>query len=152
MIGRLIGIDHGIKRIGIAVSDGMGISARELTIVNRTTREADFTRLNEIARQEHAIGFVIGIPENPNAPDNVHTQADTVRVWIERFRESTDLPIATVSEYLTSEEARQIAIEKKRKPQDPIDDLAARIILQSFLDALSYGSATFPPLSDEDSE
>lgn len=151
MIGRLIGIDHGIKRIGVAVSDAMGISARELTVINRTSRAEDFAKLNELAQQENAIGFVIGIPQNPNAPDDVHTQADTVNLWIERFRETTTLPIATVSEYLTSEEARQIAIEKKRKPQDPIDDLAARIILQSFLDALSYDSATFPPPTDDDS-
>jgi putative Holliday junction resolvase len=149
MIGRLIGIDHGIKRIGIAVSDGMGIIARELTVIYRTSRAEDFAKINDIAKQENAIGFVIGIPQNPNAPDGVHTQADTVRLWIERFRESTNLPIATTSEYLTSEEARQIAIEKRRKPQDPIDDIAARIILQSFLDALSYGSATFPPSPDD---
>ena len=151
MIGRLIGIDHGIKRIGVAVSDGMGIIARELMVINRTTRAEDFEKLNNLAKQENAVGFIIGIPQNPNAPEGVHTQADTVRLWIDRFRESTDLPIATVREYLTSEEAREIAIEKRRKPQDPIDDIAARIILQSFLDALSYGSATFPPSSDDES-
>jgi len=151
MIGRLIGIDHGIRRIGVAVSDGMGITARELTIIDRKSRAEDFAKLNDIAKQENAVGFIIGIPQNPNAPEDVYTQADTVRLWIERFSETTTLPIATVSEYLTSEEAHQMSIEKKRKPQDPVDDLAARVILQSFLDALSYGSATFPPSSDDDS-
>lgn len=150
MIGRLIGIDHGIKRIGLAVSDAMGITARELTVIHRTTRTEDFTKINQIAEQERAIGFVVGIPHNPNAPDEVYTQADTVRLWIERFRESTDLPIAECSEYLTSEEARLLSIQHKRKPQDPIDDLAARIILQSYLDSLSYGSATFPPSPDDE--
>lgn len=151
MIGRLIGIDHGLKRIGIAVSDGMGITARELTIIKRTSRQEDFEKINQLAKQENAVGFVIGIPHNPNAHEGAHTQEHTVRAWIAKFQQATDLPIAECSEYLTSEEAREIAIQKKRKPRDPIDDLAARIILQSFLDSLSYGSATFPPSLDDDS-
>ncbi len=144
MIGRLIGIDHGTKKIGLAVSDAMGISARELTIIRRTTRKEDFEKINKIATDERAVAFVIGIPNNPNAPDGVHTQADTVRLWIERFSEATSLPIITWDEQLSSEDARELSIQQKRKPQDPIDDLAARIILQSYLDTLSYGSATLP--------
>ena len=145
MIGRLIGIDHGTKKIGLAVSDAMGITVRELTIIRRTTRAEDFEKINNIATNEHAVGYVVGIPNNPNAPAGVHTQADTVRLWIERFSETTTLPIIQWDEQLSSEEARTLSIQQKRKPQDPIDDLAARIILQSYLDTLSYGSATLPP-------
>ena len=54
------------------------------------------------------------------------------------LRKRTHLPISEVSEYLTSVEAREIARELKRKPAEPIDDLAARVILQSYLDAQSY--------------
>ena len=61
------------------------------------------------------------------------------------MRDAVALPVAEVSEYLTSDEARSLAIQTKRNPREPIDDLAARVILQSYLDALSYGSATFPP-------
>ena len=146
MIGRLIGIDHGTKKIGIAVSDAMGITARELTIIRRTTRAEDFDKINNIAKNEHAVGFVIGIPNNPNAPEGVYTQADTVRLWIKRFSEATSLPIITWDEQLSSADARELSIQQKRKAQDPIDDLAARIILQSYLDSLSYGSATLPRL------
>jgi len=150
MIGRLIGIDHGIKRIGLAVSDGLGISARELAIIRRTTDLEDFERIQAIAKREHAVGFVVGIPQNPNAPAGIHTQADTVRRWMTQFQENTELPIATVSEYLTSAEARELARRRKRSSRDPVDDLAARIILQSYLDALSYGAAVFPPpMTDE---
>ena len=150
MIGRLIGVDYGIKRIGLALGDGLGISARELTILYRTTDLEDFERMRTIATREHAVGFVVGIPQNPNAPDGIHTQADTVRHWIAQFQEHTDLPIAEVSEYLTSQEARELARQRKRSSREPVDDLAARIILQSYLDALSYGAAVFPPpLTDE---
>ena len=138
MKGRLIGLDHGSKRIGLAVSDALGIVARELTIVQRTTRAKDYEQILAIAEREGACGFVIGVPHNPNAPEGVHLQADKVKRWIERLRKRTHLPISEVSEYLTSVEAREIARELKRKPAEPIDDLAARVILQSYLDAQSY--------------
>ena len=145
MDGRLIGIDHGSKRIGLAVSDGMRISARELAIIQRRGVLEDFEKIRAIAKREDAVGFVIGIPQNPNAPAGIHSQADTVRNWIAQFRQNTELPIAEVSEYLTSSEARKLARQRKRNARAPIDDLAARVILQSYLDALSYGAAVFPP-------
>ena len=142
MNGRLIGIDHGSKRIGLAVSDALGIVARELAIINRGKREDDFEIILNIARDQRAVGFVVGVPHNPNAPDGIRAQAETVKRWIARLAEHTDLPIAEVSEYLSSVEARELARQRNRAPDEPIDDLAARIILQSYLDAQSYDSAT----------
>ena len=145
MIGRLLGIDPGEKRIGIAISDALGISARELEIWLSRGVTADFAHIRAIARRERAVGIVVGLPLNPNAPAGIRTQADAVREWIAQMRHAIDLPIAEVSEYLTSAEARQLAAAQKRKPREPIDDLAARVILQSYLDALSRGAASFPP-------
>ncbi len=145
MIGRLIGIDHGRKRIGLALSDALGLSARELTILASEGEKADFAAIAEIAEQHAAVGLVVGVPHNPNAPTGLPQQADAVLDWIARLRRAVPLPVAEVGEYLTSDEARALAKGAKRNPREPIDDLAARIILQSYLDALSYGSATFPP-------
>lgn len=144
-MGRLIGIDHGRKRIGLAVSDALGVSARELAILTSRGDPEDFAAIAEIAEQNAAVGLVVGVPHNPNAPAGLPRQADAVLDWITRLRLAVPLPVAEVSEYLTSEEARALAKQAKRNPREPIDDLAARIILQSYLDALSYGSATFPP-------
>ena len=144
MIGRLLGIDHGLARIGVAVSDAMGISAKELRIIERKSKAEDFALLNDITQKENVVAIVVGIPYN-EAPEGVHTQADTVRTWIENFKETTDLPIIEWDEQLTSQEAETIAKRMGRKPRDPIDDLAARIILQSYLDALADGLATPPP-------
>ena len=145
MIGRLIGIDPGSKRIGLAVSDALGIGARELTILPSRGDAADFAAIAEIAEREAAVGLVIGVPHNPNAPAGVAKQADIALEWIARLRSAVPLPVIEVSEYLTSEEARALAKQAARGPREPIDDLAARVILQAYLDALSYGSATFPP-------
>jgi len=141
--GRLIGLDHGIKRIGIAISDVSRTLAREVTILTRKTRVEDFAAINALAAKEEATGYVIGMPSS-DAPEGVHTQADTVKLWIERFRETTSLPIVEWDEQLTSDDARDIARQHKRKYDAPIDDLAARLILQSFLNALHDDLATFP--------
>jgi putative Holliday junction resolvase len=141
--GRLIGLDHGIKRIGIAISDVSRTLAREVMILNRKTRSEDFEAINALAIREEATGYVIGVPYS-DAPEGVHTQADTVRLWIARFQETTTLPIVEWDEQLTSDDARDIARQHKRKYDAPIDDLAARVMLQSFLDALRDDLATFP--------
>ena len=125
-----------------SVSDALGVVARELAIVNRTTRVQDFETILNVAREHEAVGFVVGVPHNPNAPDGVHKQADTVKRWIARLADYTALPVAEVGEYLTSAEARAMARQQNRNADEPIDDLAARIILQSFLDAQSYASTT----------
>ncbi len=141
--GRLIGIDHGIKRIGIAISEVSRTLAREVMILTRKSKAEDFAAINAFATQQEAVGFVIGMPYN-DALEGAHTQADTVRLWIERFRETTSLPMVEWDEQLTSEDARDIARQHKRKYDAPIDDLAARVMLQSFLNAVRDDLATFP--------
>lgn len=139
--GKLIGIDHGLARIGVAICDESRIVARELTIIHRTSKIEDFAQLNALADEHGAVGFVVGLPVNHNAPPETYTQADRVRLWSSRFAETTPLPIVLWDEQLSSEDALALAKDRKRKPEDPIDDLAARIILQRYLDALSVGAA-----------
>lgn len=139
--GRLLGIDHGLQRIGVAVCDETRLIARELAVIHRQSKREDFEKLNQLAVQENVVGIIIGLPSDLDAPPDTHTQADTVRIWVERFRETTDLPIRLWDETLSSQEASDLARQKKRKPTDPIDDLAARLILQSYLDAVRDGLA-----------
>jgi putative holliday junction resolvase len=143
MTGRLLCLDHGIKRIGVAVSDANRLVARELHILTRKSKTEDFIALNSIAKEENVVAIVVGVPYS-DAPEGIHTQADTVRLWISRFQETTSLPIVEWDEQLTSDDAREIAKHLRRKPTEPIDDLAARVILQSYLDALRDGLATLP--------
>ena len=133
MTGRCIGIDYGSKRIGIAVSDALGIGARELTIL--PANDGSYAKIIAIAEREGAVGLVVGVPENPNAPPGVALQADRVREWIAGLRALTALPVEEVGEYLSSHAAREIAAEQGRRPHEAIDDLAARVILQAWLDA-----------------
>jgi putative Holliday junction resolvase len=145
--GRLLGIDHGLRRIGLAVCDASQMVARELTIIRRKSRQEDYERINHIAAEQRAVAIIVGLPSDLDAPPDAHTQADTVRLWADRLRETTERPVLLWDEQLTSHDAEILAREKRRKPTDPIDDLAARLILQSYLDALRDGLAP-PPLRD----
>ncbi len=143
--GRLLGIDHGLKRIGLAVSDEMRLVARELTIIKRKSKKEDFERINRTAKEQRVVAFIVGLPSDLDATPGTYTQADKVRRWVEHFAETTSLPIIMWDEQLSSADARKLAHRQRRKLDEAIDDLAARIILQSYLDALRDGLATPPP-------
>ncbi len=145
MNGRLLGIDHGLKRIGIAVSDPTGLVARELEIITRKSKKEDFERIQHLAQQHQVVGFVVGMPHNFDLPPDVPSPADRVNRWLEHFRPTTPLPIVLWDEQMSSVDAQELSRQKRRHVRDPIDDLAARVILQSFLDALRDGLAEFPP-------
>ncbi len=148
--GRLIGVDFGLVRVGVAVSDATGMLARELTIITRASKREDFARLNAIAAEHDASAFIVGIPSDYDAPPDVeYTQADRVRTWAARLGETTALPIILWDEQLTSVDASELARLHKRPPRAPLDDLAARVMLQSYLDAVRAGLAAPPPTPDE---
>jgi putative Holliday junction resolvase len=139
--GRLLGIDHGVKRIGLAVCDASQLVARELRVLYRQSRAEDFAALNRIAGEQGIVGVVIGMPHNDHLDPGVYSQADTVRLWAERYAATSTLPIAYWDEALTSQDALELARALRRKSTQPIDDLAARVILQSYLDARRDGLA-----------
>lgn len=142
--GRLLGIDHGERRIGLAVCDASGLVAHELTILKRQSRQEDFERIRQIAAEEKIVALVIGLPVNYEAHAGQQDQAKIVARWGKRLAKAVDLPIIFWDEQLSSADARELARSKGRKPRDPIDDLAARVILQTYLDAIRDG-LTEPP-------
>lgn len=145
MIGKLLGIDHGLARIGLAVSDASGLVARELTVIHRKSKREDFEKINRIAAEQQVVALVVGLPVNFDMPPDVFTQEDKVRNWVEHLKAATPLPIVLWDEQLSSEDAKELARAQRRKPTEPIDDLAARVILQSYLDAVRDGTAEPPP-------
>jgi putative holliday junction resolvase len=142
--GKLLGIDHGIARIGLATCDALRIAARELTVIERKSRREDFDQINAIAARENVVGVVVGLPVNDTTAPGQHTQADTVRLWAGRYAQTTNLPIRFYDEQLSSEEAIELAQAHHRAAAAPIDDLAARIILQRYIDALATGLVDDP--------
>ena len=146
--GRLMGIDHGLKRIGLAVSDPSGLVARELAIIQRSSRMEDFEKILAHAEAQEVVGFVVGVPANPDALPGARNHAASVLRWLDHFKKTTTLPSIRWDETLSSQDAQALARRAKRRYDAPIDDLAARIILQSYLDALHEGLAEPPVLDD----
>lgn len=146
--GKLLGIDHGLARLGLAVCDGSRLIARELAVLKHTSNRDDFERINGFAAQEQVVALVVGLPWNPDPAPGVPDQAAIVRRWVEQLAATTTLPIVLWDEQMTSVDAKELARHKRRKPRDPIDDLAARVMLQSYLDALRDGLAEAPKSRD----
>lgn len=149
MNGRLIGIDHGVKRLGIAVSDTTGLVAKALCVIVRKSKAEDFARIHHLANEQRAVGFVIGMPRNRDLPQGLYSQADTVQKWIDVFAATTPLPIIPWEEAMSSIDAVEMARGLRRQASQPIDDLAARVILQSYLDAVRDGLAAPLPSRGE---
>ncbi len=135
--GRLLALDVGDKRIGVAVSDDLGILATPLTIVKHTNWREDIARILQIAREQRVQGIVVGVPYYLDGTASEQTRK--VLRFIERLRERTDLPVYEWNEALSTEEAeaRLHAAGRRQKRRAPthVDAQAAAVILQEFLEA-----------------
>lgn len=140
---RLLGIDHGLVRIGIAAGDTGSFLARELAVIKRQSKRQDFERIGQMMKQQRAEGFVIGLPLNLEH-EEAHSQADTVRIWAEALRATLPYPIVFWDEQLSSHDAMALAKARKRRAREPIDDLAARVILQDYLEAVREKRVQLP--------
>lgn len=144
--GRLLGIDHGRRVIGLATSDRIGLLASPLRLLERRSRREDFAAISTIVAEEQAHEIIVGVPLPP--PDFAgYSQADTVRRWAGRLAAAMTVPVRLWDETLSSEEAAYLLAESDQPDRARIDDAAAAVILQSYLDALREGFDPPPPVS-----
>jgi putative Holliday junction resolvase len=134
---RILALDLGKKRIGLAISDPLGITAQGLPNLNRTNKRSDLAALEELAR-EREVGLVLmGNPINMRGTEG--RQSGWVREFAAAIEARIGLPVKFWDERLTSVEAGRvlrssgISIEKRAKA---VDRLSAVILLQSYLDSL----------------
>lgn len=135
VVGRWLGIDHGLKVLGIAVSDPSGLLARPLMLLERRSKAEDFAAIARLVEEHEVEGIVVGLPTQPGAARA--KQAESVRLWAGRLAAATPAPVWLWDESFSSLEAERRLEEsgRRRRPGARIDDLAAAVILQSFLDA-----------------
>lgn len=133
--GRLLGLDFGSRRIGVAISDPLGITARHLATVRRRGDEQDIDAIAEAAKGHDIDTVIVGLPLLPDGQEGV--QAKKARAFAEKLRERLDLPIAMWDERLTTAQAERHLIAsgvRREKRREVRDSLSAVIILQSVLD------------------
>lgn len=136
--GPLIGLDLGTKTIGVAVSDGLRMTATGLETIKRKKFTTDAARLGEIANARGVVGFVLGLPLNMDGTAGPRVQA--TRAFARNLAGVLPLPIAFWDERMSTQavERTLIAADSSRKRRsEVIDKLAAAYILQGALDRLA---------------
>lgn len=139
--GRMLGLDVGDARIGVAVSDEMGIIASPVGMIRRASPVA--RELQAYLRKYGAIRIVVGLPVGLSGREG--PQAKEVRAFIDELGRSTDVPFDFWDERLTTSIAERTLIghgvkRKDRKLQ--VDAMAASVILQSYLDHAKWKQST----------
>jgi putative Holliday junction resolvase len=132
---RLIGLDVGDRRIGVALSGPNGLIATPLTYLHSAGKKRDIAYLLTLAEHHGAEGFVVGLPLLLSG--EVGPQAKRVLAFVEALRAASSLPVETWDERLSTVEAQQLMREAGRQPsreKGNLDAAAAAVILQSYLD------------------
>lgn len=134
--GRTLAFDYGDRRIGIALSDPMGMAARPLMTLTRTTWNRDLERIRAIVREHEVRRIVVGLPLDMDGGRG--TRARITEVFIERLKGATGLPVIPWDERLTTVQAERILISgdvRRARRREVIDQVAAVIVLQAYLDS-----------------
>jgi putative Holliday junction resolvase len=128
----VLAIDYGRRRLGLALSDALGMTARPLAVWERTNRRKDITRLRELCRRHEVGRIVVGWPIRLDGTPG--EMADEAASFAERLRKHLGRPVDLCDERLTSWEAGQQLLESEsRRPGAHVDDIAATIILRDYL-------------------
>lgn len=138
---RKVALDVGDVRIGVAVSDMLGITAnpRETYVRKGKTFEEDINYFVKYAKDEDADAFVVGLPMNMDGTEG--PRAELTREFGEALKQASGLEVIYVDERLTTVSAERLLINadvRREKRKTVIDKVAATIILQSYLDGQSF--------------
>lgn len=159
--GKLLALDVGLSRIGVAVCDPLRLGARPLTVIERASRRDDFAALATLVASQETVAVLCGLPLNMDGSEG--PQAAGVRKWAARLAHALrtllarPLPLIFWDERLSTFAAQeslqsnpQNHMQSKKKPAHD-DAIAAAVILQSYLDAQRrgdpnpYGHILLPP-------
>ena len=157
-IVRLLALDVGERRVGVAISDETGMIARPLTTIQRASRVEDFDRIASLIREQGAQMMVVGHPLNRDG--SVGPQARRIERYVDalilalRQAEDLEVPVMLWDEYLSTQQAEGVLAgvtahgrsgRRSRTRQVGVDAVAAAVILQEYLDAGARGPHSCVP-------
>jgi len=134
---RILALDHGTKRIGVAVSDETKTIAQPLEYIPAEPFADFLTRLRQLIREKEIDLILIGLPRNMDGSYGPATEK--VQTFVGVLASAITVPIKTWDERLTSSQANKILIQggvRRDKRKEKVDKMAAAILLQSYLDGL----------------
>lgn len=131
---RILGIDYGEKRIGMAVSDPLGITAQGLPTIERTNIQDDLQKILNVVREKEVGEIVVGLPKNMN--NSLGEKAQAVLNFVALLKKDINIPINVIDERLSTVRANRAMLEgdlSRKKRKDRVDMIAAQLILQDYL-------------------
>ena len=134
---RILAIDHGSKRIGIAVSDELKLIAQPLEYIPAEPFAEFLQRLKDLVRDKQVELILVGMPRNMDG--SYGAAALKVQAFVAALKGALTIPIETQDERLTSAQANRVLIQggvRRAKRKEKVDQMAAAILLQSYLDSL----------------
>jgi putative Holliday junction resolvase len=135
ILGRLLGIDTGTKRVGLAISDADRIIASPLTTRERQNPESDAQFFRDLIARESVVGLIVGLPMHTDGREGV--KAQEARAYGDWLAKITSLPVEYADERFTTVHAESALWEAgltHQKRKDRRDRVAAQIMLQAYLD------------------
>lgn len=139
----VLGIDLGERRIGVASSDALGLTAQPLAVIEHKSLEEDVARIGELAGVRSAEKIVVGLPLNMDG--SVGPAARRAQRFAAALRRKLGMVVELYDERLSTVEAEKALLEgdaRRRRRREVRDGVAAALVLQSYLDAGRRGGAT----------
>ncbi len=140
--GRIIGLDVGEARTGVALSDPLGVIASPYETIQLKSPSEDAEAVKAIAEEQEAIRIVVGVALNMEG--EVGPQAEKVLAFVEALKEAVDIEVVTIDERFSTAAAnrslRESGVKGKRRKQ-VVDQVAAQQILQLYLDREAHRRA-----------
>lgn len=134
-MSRVVGIDLGSRRIGVAVSDGLGLTAQPHATIARHGGVRDLQAIAEVVAKQGAGLVVLGLPLDPEGNEGV--AARSARAFADRLRAALPVPVEMIDESFSTVEAEAVLLEadlSRARRKQVVDRLAAAVILQRWLD------------------
>ena len=135
---RVLGLDPGSKRVGVALSDELGMIAQPLEYIPAEPFEEFVVALLKLIADRGVDSIIVGMPRNMDG--SYGPAAEKSKALVENLRERTEVPIRAWDERLTTAQANRVLIAgnvSRKKRKEKVDKMAAAILLQSYLDAQS---------------
>jgi putative Holliday junction resolvase len=137
---RILGLDVGSKRIGLAISDPLGVTAQGLETLHRQNKRSDFFQLQQVISKHQVAEIVVGLPLRMTGAEGI--QAEKMQTFADEIRRRFRLPVHLWDERLSSAQANRLLRETEmsiKRRSEVVDQMAAVLILQSWMDARSRG-------------
>lgn len=137
-VGRILAVDLGTKRIGLALSDPLGLTAQPMPTLKAEGWETDVAAIGRIAAERGAQALVVGLPLRMSG--RAGPEARRAESFAQALREKIKLPVHTWDERLTTAASERSLIEagrSRKKRRAAVDSAASILILQSYLDTIN---------------